>query len=134
MSVEEIYKQTILDHARHSQGSFVMENPDLTLEASNPLCGDRLTLFVNFDQDRVQALSFQASGCVLLKASCSMMVTLVEGTSFEEIKKLFHTFHRFLLTGSGDLPKELYAFSRVHTIPMRAKCVSLPWHTLTNAL
>ncbi|MEP7348082.1 MAG: Fe-S cluster assembly sulfur transfer protein SufU, partial [Gemmatimonadaceae bacterium] len=104
----------------------------------NPLCGDRLELWVKFDGDRVADLSFTGEGCAISKASASMMTQAVKGKTRAEAESLFERFHA-LVTGTGDAESRetlgrLQAFAGVARLPMRVKCASLAWHALHEAL
>lgn len=128
-----MYKQTILDHAKHPRNFFRLEDAQ-ECSADNPLCGDSLTLFFKRKDGRINEIAFQAQGCALLLASSSIMTELVKQKTTEELVELFGQFHRYVLTGTGDVPEQLKAFSHVHHAPMRAKCVSLPWHALVQGV
>ena len=136
----ELYQSVILDHNRTPRNYRAMEDADRHAEGRNPLCGDRLTVWLRLDEggDRVADVSFQGSGCAISKASASLMTQAVKGKSRAEALALFERFHR-LVTGTGDpsLPDELgklAVFSGVAQFPVRVKCASLPWHTLKAAL
>lgn len=136
--LRELYQQTILDHQRKPRN--FREMPDATghLEGHNPLCGDRLTLFLKVEGDVVQDVSFQGDGCAISKASASMMTETIKGKKLDEVRALFGQFHELI---TGQPPKEeasaphpplgkLAVFSGVREFPMRVKCATLSWHTL----
>jgi len=136
----ELYQEVILDHNRQPRNFHALESADRKAEGHNPLCGDRLTLFVQVQDDRIKDVGFIGSGCAISKASASMMTEAVKGRTLREAEALFQTFHR-LLTGQGaesapgapDLGK-LVVFSGVREFPVRVKCATLAWHTLRAAL
>jgi nitrogen fixation NifU-like protein len=115
----------------------VLEKPSHHAEGYNPLCGDRLDLFVSVEADRIADVAFQGSGCAISKASASLMTDAVKGRSLAEVRDLFTRFHRMVTTPPDraveDLGK-LSVFSGVREFPVRVKCASLAWHTLKAAL
>ena len=138
MSLNELYQNVILEHNRSPRNYHAMDDADHKAEGHNPLCGDRLTVWVRLDDDIIQDASFQGSGCAISKASASLMTAAVKGRTRREAEELFGRFHR-LVTGTLD-PAEsetlgkLAVFSGVSEFPVRVKCASLSWHTLKAAL
>ena len=138
MSLNELYQNVILEHNRSPRNYHAMDDADHKAEGHNPLCGDRLTVWVRLDDDIIQDASFQGSGCAISKASASLMTAAVKGRTRREAEELFGRFHR-LVTGTLD-PSEsetlgkLAVFSGVSEFPVRVKCASLSWHTLKAAL
>ncbi len=138
MSLNELYQNVILEHNRSPRNYHAMDDADHKAEGHNPLCGDRLTVWVRLDDDVIQDASFQGSGCAISKASASLMTAAVKGRTRLEAEELFGRFHR-LVTGTLD-PAEsetlgkLAVFSGVSEFPVRVKCASLSWHTLKAAL
>jgi nitrogen fixation NifU-like protein len=138
MSINELYQNVILEHNRSPRNYHAMDDADHKAEGHNPLCGDRLTVWVRLDDDVIQDASFQGSGCAISKASASLMTAAVKGRTRREAEELFGRFHR-LVTGTLD-PAEsetlgkLAVFSGVSEFPVRVKCASLSWHTLKAAL
>ncbi|MBV9126266.1 MAG: SUF system NifU family Fe-S cluster assembly protein, partial [Planctomycetes bacterium] len=104
-----------------------------------PLCGDRITVYLQVEEDRVKDISFQGTGCAISTASASMMTESLKGKTVAEAEALFQKFHE-LLTGqesaSPESPKlgKLAVFSGVREFPVRVKCATLAWHTLHAAL
>ena len=132
----DLYQQVILDHSRSPRNFRKMENPTGTAQGYNPLCGDNVTLYVRLDQDKVQEVSFQGSGCAISKASASLLTEALKGKSTAEVKALFEKVQTMVKTGQkveGDLGK-LVAFAGVHKFPARVKCAILPWHAVVAAL
>jgi nitrogen fixation NifU-like protein len=135
----ELYQQVILDHNKKPRNFHKMENPSKKSEGFNPLCGDRLTVYVQMEGDQVRDISFEGSGCAISKASASMMTESVKGKNRTEIESLFKRIHEMLTAGPDatvDLQGlgKLAAFSGVREFPVRVKCATLAWHTLNSAL
>jgi nitrogen fixation NifU-like protein len=137
--LRELYQEVILDHNRRPRNFRVLEGANRTAEGYNPLCGDRLTLYLQVDGDVIRDAAFQGSGCAISKASASMMTDSLKGRRIEDATKLFNEFHR-MVTSSPDFPPEtdnlgkLAVFSGVREYPTRIKCASLAWHTLKAAM
>jgi nitrogen fixation protein NifU and related proteins len=133
--LQELYQEVILDHNRRPR-NFRTIDAGRHAEGYNPLCGDRLTVYLRVDGDRIQDVSFQGSGCAISKASASLMTDSVKGKTLEEAAALFERFQR-LITRSADEPVEdlgkLSVFAGVRQFPVRVKCASLAWHTLRAA-
>jgi nitrogen fixation NifU-like protein len=115
-----------------------MENANRRVEGNNPLCGDRLTIWLRMEGDLIQDAAFQGSGCAISRASASLMTAAVKGKTRAEAEALFQRFHR-LVTGSlapaeAESLGKLAAFSGVSEFPVRVKCASLSWHALRAAL
>lgn len=135
--VGELYQEVILDHNKSPRNFGVLERATRKVEGYNPLCGDRLTLYLKMNGDVIADVRFQGSGCAISTASASMMTAAVKGKTKAEAEKIFEQFHRMVTTGTnGDLDGlgSLAAFSGVWQFPVRVKCASLSWHTLKAAL
>jgi len=140
MSTElgDLYQEVILDHNRKPRNFGDLPGADRTAVGHNPLCGDRITVFLDLEGDKVKDVRFQGSGCAISKASASMMTESVKGRTLVEAEALFEGFHR-LLTEDGAVADEralgkLVVFSGVREFPVRVKCATLAWHTLRAAL
>jgi nitrogen fixation NifU-like protein len=135
--LSELYQEVILDHNKRPRNYRVLETPTHHAEGYNPLCGDRLKLFVNVEGDTIADVAFQGSGCAISKASASLMTDAVKGHSVAEARELFERFHR-MVTTPPDLAVEdlgkLSVLAGVREFPVRVKCASLAWHTLKAAL
>ena len=137
--LRELYQQLILDHNKSPRNFRELHDASHAAEGYNPLCGDHLHLYVKLENDRVEDISFQGTGCAISKASASMMTSLVKGKTLEEAKALFQEFHG-MVTGCLDAPVDedhlgkLMVFSGVGEYPARVKCATLAWHTLQAAL
>ncbi len=139
MDVRELYQQIILDHNRSPRNFKVMENADREATGDNPLCGDRLTVYLKMDGDIIADVSFRGSGCAISQASASLMTTSVMGKSTAEAEDLFGNFHSMVTGGPAGVPdtkifRKLAAFAGVREFPARVKCANLGWHALKAAL
>lgn len=140
--LRELYQQVILDHNRKPRNFREIEDADRTANGDNPLCGDKLRLFVKLDDGTVKDISFKGTGCAISTASASMMTEAVKGKSVEDTEALFRKFHHMLTVadlsdeGAPEGPEmgKLEAFSGVREFPVRVKCATLAWHTLHAAL
>jgi nitrogen fixation NifU-like protein len=137
--ISELYQEVILDHNQRPRNFRALEGAARRAEGHNPLCGDRLTLFVDLKEGRVTEIGFVGSGCAISKASASMMTEAIKGRTPGEAEALFQAFHG-LVTGDGtvqaDDPRlgKLVVFAGVRDYPIRVKCATLAWHTLRAAL
>jgi nitrogen fixation protein NifU and related proteins len=134
----ELYQQTILDHNRQPRNFKKLEQANRSSEGYNPLCGDRIVVYLDIKDDVIQNVSFEGSGCVISKASASMMTETVKGKSASEAASLFERIRK-MLTSPPDSEVDsglgkLSAFSGVREFPLRVKCATLAWHTLKAAL
>jgi len=133
----DLYQEVILDHNRRPRNFGTLESPSHHAEGYNPLCGDRLDLFLSVKDDLIADVAFKGSGCAISKASASLMTDAVKGRSLSEVRALFDRFHR-VITTPPDQPVEdlgkLSVLSGVREFPVRVKCASLAWHTLKAAL
>ena len=136
--LRELYQDIILDHSKHPRNFGKLAEANRQARGNNPLCGDRITLALKLDGDRIADAKFEARGCAISVASASMMTDMVKGKTVDEARALFEQFHG-LVTGkpmhdeSDDLDR-LAALSGVRDFPSRIKCATLPWHALTAAL
>jgi len=137
--LNELYQEVILDHHRRPRNFYVLKEADRRAEGNNPLCGDKITLYVQLEGDVIRNVSFQGSGCAISQASASLMTAAVKGKTVAEVETLFEKFHR-MVTGKSDVSQEaaelgkLVAFAGVSEFPIRVKCATLAWHTLRAAL
>ncbi|PYT36854.1 MAG: SUF system NifU family Fe-S cluster assembly protein [Acidobacteria bacterium] len=134
----DLYQEVILDHNRKPRNFGELAGANRRAEGYNPLCGDRITVFVDLEGDAVKDIRFQGSGCAISKASASMMTETMKGRTRAQAEALFLEFHR-LLTEDGAVPDpkalgKLVVFSGVREFPVRVKCATLAWHTLRAAL
>ena len=134
--LQDLYQEVILDHNRRPRNFRTIET-GRRAEGFNPLCGDRLTVYLKVDEGRIVDASFQGSGCAISKASASLMTESVKGKTVAEAEGLFERFHQ-MITRPPDEPVEdlgkLSVFAGVRQFPVRVKCASLAWHTLHSAI
>jgi nitrogen fixation NifU-like protein len=138
MDLKDLYRDVIVDHNRNPRNFGKLEPADAHADGHNPLCGDRLTVYVNLDGDRVRETKFEGNGCAISVASASLLTEVVKGKSRAEVQRLFDDVHALLTRHDAniDLTKlgKLAALSGVREFPARVKCASLCWHTLNAAL
>lgn len=137
--LDDLYQEIILDHNKHPANFRPMPDADRTVEADNPLCGDRLTLYLKLDDGRIADISFQGSGCAISVASASLLTERLKGATVAEAEALFETMHAVLTGEHGhahntDDLGSLAALAGVRRYPMRVKCATLSWHALKAAL
>ena len=136
--LSELYQQVILDHNKKPRNFHKLENANRFAEGFNPLCGDHLNVYLRVENDQVQDVSFEGSGCAISKASASVMSSSLKGKSTAEAHQLFDVFHKLVTGEPGSLSTaelgRLAAFSGVSEFPARVKCATLAWHTLNSAL
>ena len=138
--LQELYREVILDHNRQPRNFGELEDADRVVEGVNPLCGDRMKLYVKLDGERVSDIRFTGAGCAISVASSSLMTEKAKGNSIGELKSLFDRVHEMLTgdgTGAGpDLDEldKLAALSGVRAYPTRVKCATLAWHALIGAI
>jgi nitrogen fixation NifU-like protein len=137
--LRDLYQQVIVDHSKRPRNFRVVEGANRTVDGFNPLCGDKVTIFVRVEGNVVKDLSFQGSGCAISTASASLLTEALKGKTLEEAESLFESFHD-LVTGLQPAHEDpealgkLAAFSGVCDYPTRVKCATLAWHTLRAAL
>ena len=134
--LQELYQEVILDHNKRPRNFRVLEGGCMA-EGYNPLCGDRLTVYLRVQDDVIADVAFQGSGCAISKASASLMTDSVKGRTMAEAEALFERFHR-MITSPADAPVDdlgkLSVLAGVRQFPVRVKCASLAWHTLRAAV
>jgi len=136
--LEELYQEVILDHYRHPRNHGELPGANRSAEGYNPLCGDRLTVYLKFEDGVVKGVSFEGSGCAISQASASVMTSALTGKHRAEIQALFDRF-RAVVSGKGSEEDalalgELGAMSGVSQFPTRVKCATLAWHAALAAL
>jgi len=134
--VDELYQEIILDHSKRPRNCHAMDDANRKAEGYNPLCGDKLKLFLKMDGDIVADASFEGSGCAISTASASLMTESLKGKTRQEALDLLEKFHELLTTDTPvrqELGK-LVVFCGVRDYPARVKCATLAWHTLKSAL
>ncbi len=136
--LKELYQEVILDHNRQPKNFGLLPDANHKAEGYNPLCGDHLNVYLRLNQDVIEDIRFDGSGCAISKASGSLMTTSLKGKKIEEAKQLFEKFHH-MITGKPNTPVpselgKLAVFSGVCEFPSRVKCAILAWHTFKSAL
>ena len=131
-----LYQEVILDHSRRPRNFGRLETATHHAEGYNPLCGDRVEVFIELDDDRVSGMQFEGAGCAISTSSASLMTEALKGKTVGEARELFERV-RALMTGeaiSGGSVGKLTVFEGVREFPLRVKCATLAWHTMTSAL
>jgi nitrogen fixation protein NifU and related proteins len=133
-----LYQDLILDHNRAPQNYRVMENANRKVEGNNPLCGDRLTVWLRMEGDVIADVTFQGLGCAISMASASLMTSAIKGKTRAEAEVLFERFRRMITGPVEEVEQEslgkLAVFSGVSEFPIKVKCASLSWHAMKAAL
>ncbi len=138
--LRELYQEVILDHSRHPRHFGPMDHATHTGEGYNPLCGDRVKIYLSVDKDdRIASIKFEGKGCAISQASASLMTDMLTGRTIAEAEKLMGGFLHLV---KGDAPSDLEENDRerldvmagVSAFPMRVKCATLAWHTMKSAL
>jgi nitrogen fixation NifU-like protein len=134
----ELYQQIIVEHNRAPRNFKRLDDADRTAHGYNPLCGDKIELFVKLEGDRIADVGFQGKGCAISQASASLMTGAVKGKTVAEAEALFQRFHGMVLSDPASAADaslgKLAAFAGVRQFPSRVKCANLSWHTLHAAL
>lgn len=133
--LKNLYQQVILDHNKHPRNFRKPEKANRMAEGYNPVCGDQVVIYVEFENDFIRDIGFEGSGCAISKASASLMTENVKGKSKKEVESLYEKIKNILAEGnpSAELG-DLSALSGVHEFPVRIKCATLAWETLNSAL
>ncbi len=137
--LNDLYQEVILDHNRRPRNFGPLPGATQSARGHNPLCGDKLTLSLKVEGDRIAGVSFEGSGCAISKASASLMTDAIKGQTIDEATALFDRFHQ-MVTTPIDRPVDeaavgkLAVLAGVREFPARVKCASLAWHTLKAAL
>jgi nitrogen fixation NifU-like protein len=134
--LRELYQEIVIDHGRRPRNFRALAPATHHAEGFNPLCGDRLTLFLNVAEGVIADAAFQGTGCAISMASASLMTEHLKGKTPAEAEEIFQRFHRQLTEGGGDPDQlgKLAVLNGVKEYPTRVKCATLPWHTLHAAL
>lgn len=137
MDLRELYQEIIIDHNRNPRHHHEMPDASCKAQGFNPLCGDKLTVYLKIENNTIVGASFLGSGCAISQASASLMTDTLRGKSIEEARELFDGFHQML---TSDSKVSTYALDKlavlagVKAYPARVKCATLAWHTLNAAL
>lgn len=135
--LQDLYRNTVLDHSRTPRNFGRLEAADRRAEGHNPLCGDKLTVYLKIPDERIDAVRFEGVGCAICIASASLMTEVIDGQTIGEAEETL----RAVLDAFGDpdqdvdqLPGQVPALAGVRSYPSRVKCATLPWKTLSQAL
>ena len=135
--LRELYQEVILDHNKSPRNFREIDGADRHADGYNPLCGDRLAVYLSLDGEVIKDVTFLGSGCAISKASASLMTDAVQGKTVTEARALFDQFHAMITDGADTpLPADigkLAVLAGVRDYPTRVKCASLAWHTLRAA-
>ena len=136
--LRDLYQEVILDHNRHPRNFGELDGADRHADGDNPLCGDRLAVYVNLDGETISDVSFLGSGCAISKASASLMTDAVKGRTLGEARRLSEQFLALVTDDAAVVDAvvvgKLAVLAGVRDYPTRVKCASLAWHTLRAAV
>lgn len=136
----ELYQEVILDHNRRPRNFGALAAASHSARGHNPLCGDKVVVYLDVEGGEVKDIAFEGSGCAISMASASLMTEALKGRPLAEAEELFAEFHRLVTSRPGEpvevppMLGKLAAFAGVRDYPVRVKCATLPWHTLKAAL
>jgi len=137
MDLRELYQEIIIDHNRNPRHHHSMDNATNQANGFNPLCGDKLTVYMRVAHQVVQEISFVGCGCAISQASASLMTDAIQGKTVSEAHALFQQFHH-MVTHDDPIPQlntdKLAVLAGVRAFPARVKCATLAWHTMDAAL
>jgi nitrogen fixation protein NifU and related proteins len=134
--LSDLYQEMVIDHSRRPRNLRAQPSPPARhAEGHNPLCGDRVTVYITLEGEQIVDVSFEGAGCAISTASASLMTDALKGRTVGEARELFERFHD-LVTGkpSSDGLGKLEVFAGVSEYPVRVKCATLAWHTLNAAI
>jgi nitrogen fixation protein NifU and related proteins len=140
--LRDLYQEVILDHGRRPRHAIRLDDFDATAKGDNPMCGDRVQVWIKLDNNTIRRIGFEARGCAISIASADLMAETVQGRARSDTRALFESFREMARTGTCpacdaalDEPIErLKPLAGVHEYPSRVKCATLPWHALIAAL
>jgi nitrogen fixation NifU-like protein len=137
VSLDDLYKEVILDHYKHPRNKRPLDGATVSLHKNNPLCGDEITIHARLDDGTVVAVAFEGQGCSISQASASMLTETVEGKTAEDAAELTRSF-RAMMEGKAEPDEDafgdLVALKGVAKYPVRIKCAVLGWDVLQDAL
>ena len=143
MELRELYQEIILDHGKNPRNRGQCKKFNHQAKGHNPLCGDKVHIFLNMNKEKkVENISFEGDGCAISLASASILTEIIKGKDFNVVKKIIHDFINMVKTNSNfsinslsdDQKTTIMSLSGVKQFPMRVKCATMAWHTLTSAL
>ena len=137
-NLQELYHELIIDHGRKPRNFAAMPDANCIKEGFNPLCGDKITLYLDKKEEMINRVSFQGSGCAISMASASLLTEALKGKTLEQARALFNDFHAMLMHADSQQDYnglgKLAVLSGVGEYPARVKCATLAWHTLIAAI
>lgn len=135
--LQNVYRERVLDHSRNPHNFGKPDLAELSATGHNPLCGDKLTVYLNLDEDTISNAAFEGSGCAISLASASMMTDLLKGLSIKDANDMIEAARCMLNEDQDDLPaalKDFRALEGVRAYPSRIKCATLAWTAAEAAL
>jgi nitrogen fixation protein NifU and related proteins len=137
--LKDLYQEAILDHHKKPRNFRMLDRANRHADGFNPLCGDKLSVYIQIENGIVMDIGFIGSGCAISTASASMMTDCLKGKTEDEARRLFERFHQMVTDRSNPKPDpadlgKLAVFSGVREYPVRVKCATLAWHTMRAAL
>lgn len=136
--LNELYQEVILDHNRRPHNFRELKDANHRAEGHNPLCGDKVVVYLKIKDHKIDDIGFQGSGCAISTASASLMTDTLKGKTLADVQTLFESFHDLVTGKQGDEEKsrmgKLQVFQGVSEFPVRVKCAILAWHTLQAAI
>ena len=135
--LQDLYQELIIDHGTKPRNFGSLEQPCLSKQGHNPLCGDQLTVYIIEKNGIIEDIKFEGEGCAISMASASLMCQGIKGLTIEKFEQIFQQFHQCLTTDAksdSDILGKAEALLGVKQYPMRVKCATLAWHTLRAAL
>ena len=135
--IKDLYQEIIVDHNRNPRNFGIINDADKVIEGFNPLCGDKLKLYLKTEGKNIADISFDGSGCAISVASASLMTDAMKGKSINDAELLFNSFHNLITNENGADGKslgKLAVLAGVKDFPARVKCATLCWHTLHSAI
>ncbi|HTA95858.1 MAG TPA: SUF system NifU family Fe-S cluster assembly protein, partial [Verrucomicrobiae bacterium] len=133
--LRDLYNDLILDHEKRPRNFHVLQNATQSAQGDNPMCGDKVTIYLHLENDVIKDASFTGKSCAICTASASLLTENIKGKTRSQAEAMFGRVRELMMTGkvNGDLGK-LIAFSTVHEHLVKIKCAILPWHALNAAL
>jgi len=138
--LQDLYQEVIIDHNRSPRNFGKLDDATQVAEGYNPLCGDKLNLYLKTEDDVITDVSFDGSGCAISVASASLMTDSLKGKTIEQAEQLFQDFHNLIMEEENPDEEQmqslgkLAALAGVKQYPARVKCATLCWHTLRSAM
>ena len=134
--MRDLYQEVILDHNKRPRNFRVITEPTHTANGLNPLCGDRVSVYLDIQEGVIKDIAFQGAGCAISSASASLMTEALKGKRVDDVAPLFDAFHT-VVTSDGECPRglgKLSVLAGVRDYPSRVKCATLAWHAVRAAL